>query len=812
MQRRNHLIFKAALLGTALVPAAAMAQMTCPELRDWLAAQPGVCTSAQSPVCPAAVTMVQQAGASGRCELTFTHSEKSGTTDGYAANPDTRAGRQLIILRVGLPNNGLEGGTGGAPGLGAWNGKQRNIGGGGLVGSVGAVTTATNTRYVGTSTDSGHSNADGSNGQWGVIQGAGELNKGKLRDFVYDSLEHQFKWGKRLAEMYYSTPVARNYWDGCSTGGRQGLSLAEKFGDQFDGILAGAPAIYHQQFRLADAHPNLAARDLVGGAVSSGKLSASNSRAIAACADASGVFAADPRACTYNAEDNMCGKPGAADAPNCLTQPEANAINALWSGARNQHGRMIWYPFDRGISVGMGTAVPGSAQQVIQWNHRDTTFNHNLVFLNEAARNAAGNPPGSITYEDEATLGSNVVSDFSDICPGGECNNPDLSLARANGTKILMWHGTHDNLIRWRHNLDYYTRTAAHFSEVTDEAGRKVPDYGALQPWFRFFMATGVGHCGGGVGTSPQNLFDTMVNWVENGVAPGEPAAGFIGSGGGRTRPMCSFPHTAIYDGTGDPNAASSYSCGGNLQTQQAICGGLRTQYKKENTRSLQNLGGQYNGAACGLEFAPVTAVSFSPLVTLSTADQDGDFDRSEYRLGQGVAWTPYAGPFLLAGGTHTLQYRSWDAAGNVEGLQTMLVRMLSGGTSLNGNFAGSGTNALVVGNAARVNGNVNGVTRVVYDSGTSQNGSLTQVGSVTALPGAVVTINGNGQADALTLAQGARVVVNGNLHLGTLTLGASANLQVNGNVVCAASTQGSGATAVVRGARNCPGLVGPQR
>ena len=421
----------AAVLGAALIPAVASGQMTCPQLRDWLTAQPFVCTTAQSPVCPAAVTMVTVAGAAGRCELTFTYSEKSGAADGYASDPNTRAGRQLIILRVGLPNNALESGEGGAPGFGAWNGKQRNLGGGGLVGNVGGVTGATNTRYVGTSTDSGHSNADGGNGQWGVLQGTGELNKGKIRDFVYDSIEQQFKWGRKLAEMYYSAPVARNYWDGCSTGGRQGLSLAEKFGDQFDGILAGAPAIYHQQFRLADAHPNMAARDVAGAAVTGAKLSATNSRAIAACADVSGAFPADPRTCKYNAEDNICGKDGAAAEPNCLTQAEASAINLLWQGPRNQHDRMIWYPFDRGIGVGMSTNIPGSAQQVIQWNHRDTTFDHNLVYLNKAARIAAGSPVGSTTYEDKATLGSNVVADFSDICPAGECNNPDLSLARA---------------------------------------------------------------------------------------------------------------------------------------------------------------------------------------------------------------------------------------------------------------------------------------------------------------------------------------------------------------------------------------------
>ena len=176
------------------------------------------------------------------CRVDFTVSERGGPESGYAVGQIQRIG-----LRVGLPASAANGGTGGAVGLGAWNGKGRNLGGGGLVGAVGPVTTATNAHYVGSSTDSGHA---GSDPAFGVISSGipgvpGELNLGTINDFFSESLRLQYQWALRLANTYYGTPATRNYWDGCSTGGRQGLVLATQYGDDFDGFLIGAPHTNH---------------------------------------------------------------------------------------------------------------------------------------------------------------------------------------------------------------------------------------------------------------------------------------------------------------------------------------------------------------------------------------------------------------------------------------------------------------------------------------------------------------------------------------------------------------------------------------
>src|SRR6202034_136968 len=138
---------------------------------------------------------------------------------------------------------------------------------GGLAGTVGATTSATNGGYVGSTTDNGHNSAqNGTVGNFGVIQATHQLDLGKFNDFDNEAIHQQYVWAKWLADKYYGQPALRNYWNGCSTGGRGGLGLAQEFGYDFDGILAGAPATWYEGFWLANAWPGLVNRDDVVGA------------------------------------------------------------------------------------------------------------------------------------------------------------------------------------------------------------------------------------------------------------------------------------------------------------------------------------------------------------------------------------------------------------------------------------------------------------------------------------------------------------------------------------------------------------------
>jgi hypothetical protein len=545
--------------------APAYAQMSCGTLASYLATQPNV--SPYVPPLPAAqvpVPFTQLLTTNGvtRCEANFIYSSRGGPADGYAVGQSQRIG-----IRVGFPLNTMDGGVGGVQG--AWNGKVRNIGGGGLQGGLSQVTNATNSGYVGSNTDTGHPTQDNPN--FPVIQDTHELNYGRLDDFLRESIHQQYTWALALTEVYYGTKATRNYWDGCSTGGREGLSMALSYGEDFDGFLVGAPANFHTRLQVATVWPFWVNKELTGTAsLTQARMNAANASAVVACDAQDGLtdgVLGDSRTCTFDASANVCGQPGAPAAPSCLTAEEAQAVNRIWDGPRNDRGQRIWFPFGRGANAGVTNSPPfggpcGSLG-IFCWSHRDTTYDFTSQPLSQ--------------FDDETQLATNVVAPYSDIM------STDLDKVRKRGGKVLMWHGGADPLIPWRQSVHYY-----------DDAAYRYKGYENLAPWFRFFLAPGVAHCVGGAGPQPQALFDTMVNWVENGVAPDSILSSNATLG---SRPMCPYPQTAVFDG-GDPRLASSWHCGGSLKTKEAVCMDLVTRYQKETLQALDS-NGLANPAQC---------------------------------------------------------------------------------------------------------------------------------------------------------------------------------------------------------------------
>ncbi len=533
------------------------------------------------------------------CSAVFTYSARGDRKDGYAPGQ-----MQHIKIAIGLPLNSMDGGTGGSVN-GAWNGKLENLGGGGCAGNVAAPTAATDAGYVGSSTDTGHTTEENGSGQrcdFGVIQDSHELNKGMIDDFIYEGVHQQVEWSKTLAKSYYGIPAQRNYWNGCSTGGRQGLALAEKYGDEFDGFVIGAPAIYWQEFRLSDAWPAIVVKDRLTAkskTLTAEQFAAATQAAVKVC-DVSGLDTVqdglidDPRSCGFSARANICDVKGAPDAPNCLDGDQAAAIDEIWAGPTNEYGQRIWYPFDRGIALGGGrggfggfAAVPASTAQVMSYNHGDLTISTDLLFVDAAAIKTAGSPPGAMTYAQEAALGSKAVDDLM------ETQSVDLSKAKNHGAKIIMWQGAADPAIRWRDSLDYYRRVATYF-------GKGKADFAALQSWFRYYHAPGVGHCGGGEGPAPADIFGDLVNWVENGKAPDS----ILAKGGSlnpdRTRPLCPWPQTAVYKGAGSTDDAANFECKGNLDADpQAVCSMLHTQFGHETENALDDKPKGIKAAQC---------------------------------------------------------------------------------------------------------------------------------------------------------------------------------------------------------------------
>jgi hypothetical protein len=478
--------------------------------------------------------------------------------------------QQNINVRVGLPLGPLDGGSGGV--VGAWNGRTQGIGGGGCSGSL-AVNAPVNAGYVGSGNDTGHS---GGNCEPGVNTD-GTYNLQFINDFIRNGMTQQVLLSKRIAATYYAKAPDFNYWNGCSTGGRQGYVLAQELGRELDGILANAPAMYWTRFQTAQMWGQIVMMDLVGAPIAAAKLTQATASAVAACDAADGVADGvidEPRACTFSAKANVCGA-ATAPADNCLNAAEAEAIDRIWDGPHNADGKRIWFGLDRGTAINALNGTNPFALGVTQfhWNTHNPTFDWTTVTTQ--------------TYADVAQQGSRNIADVTDTFG-------DLDVFRASGGKLLTFVGANDQLIMPQGVLHYYRQMAQRYGDKPDD------DFSGVQKFYRLFRGPGVGHCAGGAGPQPQGLFDALVNWVENKVPPKTILAqNTTGGVVTRTRPLCAYPQTAIYKGSGSTDDAANFTCGGNLETREEVCDSVLAKYKQEVDGPLDYREGGTSGGAC---------------------------------------------------------------------------------------------------------------------------------------------------------------------------------------------------------------------
>jgi hypothetical protein len=455
---------------------------------------------------------------------------------------------------------------------GAWNGRTQGIVGGGCSGSL-AVNAPVNAGYVGSGNDTGHSGGDCEPG----VNLDGTYNYRFINDFIRNGIEQQVLLSKSLARKYYAMEPAYNYWNGCSTGGRQGYLLAQELPSELDGILASAPAMYWTRFQTAQMWGQVVMKDLVGGPISSAKLAQTTASAVAACDAADGVTDGvidEPRTCHFSAQANICGVPG-APAANCLSPAEAHAIDLIWDGPRNPAGKRIWFGLDRGTAINaLNGSVPfflGVTQ--FHWDVHDRSFDWTTVSTH--------------TYADVAQAGSRNIADVIDTFG-------NLDTYRASGGKLLTFVGGNDQLIMPQGVMHYYRQMARRYG------GPKDDDFSGVQRFYRLFRAPGVGHCGGGAGPQPQGLFDALVNWVENKVPPQtilatKPVGGVVTC----SRPLCPYPQTAIYNGSGSTDDAANFHCGGNLETSAVVCDSVLVKYKHEVNGPLDYREGGTDAGVC---------------------------------------------------------------------------------------------------------------------------------------------------------------------------------------------------------------------
>jgi hypothetical protein len=489
--------------------------------------------------------------------------------------------KQNINIVIELPLNEADGGSGGIQG--AWNGRTQGLGGGGCTGNILKFPPPDNgsaevkAGYVVSGNDLGHSGDDCEPG----VNADGTYNMQFIQDFVRNGIKQQVLWSKAIAKAYYGVGAKYNYWNGCSTGGRQGYLLAQELGGELNGIMANAPAIYWTRFQTAQMWGQIAMHEIVGGPISPAKLERARKSAIAACDREDGVadgIIGDPRTCHFSARANVCGV-ATALTDNCLTPAEATAIDKIWDGPRNALHSRIWFPLDRGTDFSVLDGITPFELSVIQlhWDEHNRTLEWPSVSLER--------------YPDVAEHASRNIAEMTDTAE-------PLDEFKTHGGKLLTFVGTNDQAIYPRGVIHYYRQMAARYSR----SGK--PDFAHLQSFYRLFLAPGVAHCGGGDGPSPVDPFNDLVNWVEHGVAPESllAAGGSAAPPSGRTRPLCPYPQKAIYNGHGSTDEAKNFYCGGNLETRSAVCDAVLTPYKHEKGGSLDFNGTGLSARDCAAE------------------------------------------------------------------------------------------------------------------------------------------------------------------------------------------------------------------
>jgi feruloyl esterase len=404
-----------------------------------------------------------------------------------------------------------------------WNGKFQAVGNGGWAGviSYSAMASALAEGYATSSNDTGHV---GGNAAFAI--GHPE----KLVDFAYRAMHEMTVQSKALIKAYYGSPAKLSYYNGCSTGGRQGLMSAQKYPEDFDAILAGAPAnnqTHMHTWDLMAAAPVM--RDATA-AVPAPKLALVTAAVLKACDGADGVkdgFLNDPHACKFDPAVLQCK---GSDGDDCLTAAQVTTVKRIYSPAKTASGDVIFPGKEPGGEGGWGLLLgaqgPGISIGSFQVAYANASWDAKSFDLDRDLK-AVDEKVGSIV---------NAV-------------NPDLKAFKARGGKLLMYHGWNDPAISPGNSIDYY-------SSVQKKMGGKQDDF------MRLFMVPGMGHCSGGDAPTQMNWMAALERWRESGTAPETVTASKVSNNRVEmTRPLCPYPQVATYKGVGSTNDAENFAC-----------------------------------------------------------------------------------------------------------------------------------------------------------------------------------------------------------------------------------------------------------
>lgn len=429
-----------------------------------------------------------------------------------------------------------------------WNSRYLGAGNGGFAGSINYASIASAVRrgYATASTDTGHATPGGFaiDGSW--ANGHPE----KLIDYGYRAIHETTAAAKALIKAYYKKPLEHSYFSSCSNGGRQALMEAQRYAEDFDGIIAGAPA---NNFTHIASQFMWIAQALTAAYIPSAKLPAIDAAVASACDAADGVkdgVLDDPRKCKFDPGTMVCA--AGAESDSCLTGGQAETLRKIYSGA----GHETLAGYEPGGETGFGGWAAWITGAELT---KSAQFGFGSQFY---AHFVYGNKDW-----DYKTFDLSRDTRVADQKVAKMLNAMDANLKpfAKRGGKLILYHGWCDAALPPRNTIEYYEAVRAKMGAKQAEA------------FLRLYMLPGVQHCGGGPGPNhfgdfdrepdaASNLLMALERWVESGVKPANLTAvrykaNRPASGIERSRPICAYPQVAKYKGSGSTDEAASFEC-----------------------------------------------------------------------------------------------------------------------------------------------------------------------------------------------------------------------------------------------------------
>lgn len=435
----------------------------------------------------------------------------------------------------------------------SWNDRFQATGGGGWATGMFdlALGPAIASGYAASSTDGGHP-TDYFSADW-TLNYDKTVNWDLLRNFGTRSLADQIYVGKSLTEQYYGKKPVYSYWNGCSQGGRQGFSVAQRYPNLLDGVLAAAPALRFPSLAMSFLWPNLVMRES-GTVVSNCEFNWFAAKALEECDILDGAkdgVIGDPVTCTFDPRKLVGKKLECSGVDIEVTEAMAEVVRKVHEGPTTPFGANVFSSLTYGTSLAtfVNATTNPDGSRTLNDPGLDV-FARTILLKKSDSFNIS-----QLTSTEFWALWAQTNENYGGIM---DADNADMSAFRDAGRKLLSWHGTNDEIIPSGTTVKYRQRME-----------RELGGAQAVDEFFRFFLAPGVKHCAFGNGAVPKDPLESLRDWVERGKAPDTLEAETRNEKDEIvTRDLCRYPRTPKYLGVGDVNKASSWTCEGGDKTE----------------------------------------------------------------------------------------------------------------------------------------------------------------------------------------------------------------------------------------------------